>query len=271
MMELRNKERSVFVLGCFILACYLNSVESNEHTGHGNRINRFLFNKVDEPNTIYSSVTLCCTCNDFDKTNTCYEKCRNRGGSDLCFGKLCSTTATLLNGRFYLVSGCVSEDTCRQERAIYGKRPGCDTLDKGVVRNGTKCGYCCQSRDVITHGTEAARECRYNLDRMMEHVYDQNSIITGTTEPTVTSDSCQGNACSVSASHIGTSALPTKHSLEEICTSDAAHAGKIFFPYPDDDRRFIECDAHGKGYIFPCSTGLVWNDKQQACVYVSEM
>ncbi|XP_052249573.1 uncharacterized protein LOC127857193 [Dreissena polymorpha] len=63
-----------------------------------------------------------------------------------------------------------------------------------------------------------------------------------------------------------TTARPTTASVFNPCTIDNLVAGNIFFPYPGDNRKFIECDKQGNPMQLTCPTRLVFSPDRKACV-----
>ena len=50
------------------------------------------------------------------------------------------------------------------------------------------------------------------------------------------------------------------------CTAQNIANGNIFFPYPGDVSRFIECTSQGQSLILACPTRLVYNAAKQGCI-----
>ncbi|XP_069115230.1 uncharacterized protein [Argopecten irradians] len=46
---------------------------------------------------------------------------------------------------------------------------------------------------------------------------------------------------------------------------DAQKLNKYYFPYPKDETKFIQCDAHGNSFIMPCPPGQIWFDDILNC------
>lgn len=58
----------------------------------------------------------------------------------------------------------------------------------------------------------------------------------------------------------------TPHPHYNPCTREMIAMGKLFFPYPDDNRHYIRCDAWGEAFVMPCEPGTVWNQEASVCV-----
>jgi hypothetical protein len=50
------------------------------------------------------------------------------------------------------------------------------------------------------------------------------------------------------------------------CTPDGLYTLQYYYPYPNDDSRFIECDPWGQMYVKMCSQGSRWNSWISSCV-----
>ena len=51
------------------------------------------------------------------------------------------------------------------------------------------------------------------------------------------------------------------------CSNANIAQGLIYFAYPMDNTKFIECDLLGKAMVLQCNAGLVWNQQRLSCVY----
>ena len=51
------------------------------------------------------------------------------------------------------------------------------------------------------------------------------------------------------------------------CSNANVAMGLIYFAYPNDNTKFIECDLLGKAMVLQCQAGLVWNQQRLSCVY----
>ena len=50
------------------------------------------------------------------------------------------------------------------------------------------------------------------------------------------------------------------------CTADNIAKGLIFFAYPGDDTKFIECDRNGQPQTLSCPSRLVYSSARQSCL-----
>ena len=50
------------------------------------------------------------------------------------------------------------------------------------------------------------------------------------------------------------------------CTAANLAAGKIFFPYPNDNTKFIECNRLGQPQVLSCPSRLVYSAMRQSCL-----
>ena len=50
------------------------------------------------------------------------------------------------------------------------------------------------------------------------------------------------------------------------CTADNIAKGIIFFAYPNDNTKFIECDAQGQPKVLSCPSRLVYSPTRQSCL-----
>lgn len=50
------------------------------------------------------------------------------------------------------------------------------------------------------------------------------------------------------------------------CTAANLAAGKIFFPYPNDNTKFIECNRLGQPQVLSCPSRLVYSALRQSCL-----
>lgn len=277
----------VLVLGFLGLVLNLEYVESSKHGDHGNRVKRFLFNKVAEPHISYGAVTLCCECNDFEEANSCYDKCKTESGEvnfKLCMGTLCSTTATLVNDRFYLVASCANESTCSQDRNTYSATKGCHTLSKPDMANGTKCGYCCQDPDLRVHGTNYSQYCTKNLNNLIAHTYGQHTdsgttlstravvrtCLSSTTTTTTTAPpktTTQPKTTTGQASNQQSGILD----IYKLCRSAVAKSNTYYLAYPGDETKFIQCDENGFAFLMSCSPTLIWNNNIKDCAFKDQV
>lgn len=51
------------------------------------------------------------------------------------------------------------------------------------------------------------------------------------------------------------------------CTQINLSQGKIYFAYPGDVHKFIECDLVGNANILVCPSNLVWDETILSCAY----
>jgi hypothetical protein len=49
------------------------------------------------------------------------------------------------------------------------------------------------------------------------------------------------------------------------CTQTAIQAGLLFFPYPSDSTKYIQCDLWGQAFVNSCPSRLQWNAALQTC------
>ncbi|CAC5407848.1 unnamed protein product [Mytilus coruscus] len=81
---------------------------------------------------------------------------------------------------------------------------------------------------------------------------------------------------------INTSPNPIKHSTPPIvaaattilktriqnpCTNANMAKGLMYFAYPEDPNKFIQCEQSGNALVESCNISLVWNQQRLACVY----
>lgn len=50
------------------------------------------------------------------------------------------------------------------------------------------------------------------------------------------------------------------------CTSANIAQGLIFFAYPNDNTKFIECNAQGQPQVLSCPSRLVYSPSRQSCL-----
>ncbi|XP_041378127.1 uncharacterized protein LOC121390392 [Gigantopelta aegis] len=51
------------------------------------------------------------------------------------------------------------------------------------------------------------------------------------------------------------------------CTQQHINNGQIYWPFPTDKSKFIECNANGVANVLSCPSGLLWDQTKVSCVY----
>lgn len=65
-----------------------------------------------------------------------------------------------------------------------------------------------------------------------------------------------------------TVAVPTP-AASNPCTPQSVLRGQLYFAYPGDNTKFIECDLQGNPSVLSCPTLLVWNQSILSCLYAA--
>ncbi|KAK3599239.1 hypothetical protein CHS0354_012849 [Potamilus streckersoni] len=73
---------------------------------------------------------------------------------------------------------------------------------------------------------------------------------------------CVGNGSIVSADC-------TKQSSTNPCTEENILLNKLFYPYPGDVHKFIQCDVWGKAWERDCPSGEEWDQTDLTCIVSS--
>lgn len=61
--------------------------------------------------------------------------------------------------------------------------------------------------------------------------------------------------------------LPTTTQAPNPCTSANIAQGNIYFPFPTDPTKFIQCAPNGLPQLGSCNPGMIWNQQRLACVF----
>merc|ERR1712137_65158 len=95
----------------------------------------------------------------------------------------------------------------------------------------------------------------------MNEIYHQDTTSCGSVQPVVTAPPQTLPPVTVAPVTQAPSTNP--------CTAQNLASGNIFFPYPSDNKKFIECNAQGQPLILSCPTRLVYDPSKTGCVLPS--
>lgn len=63
--------------------------------------------------------------------------------------------------------------------------------------------------------------------------------------------------------------VPTANTGYNPCTPQSVAVGQLYFAYPGDNNKFIECDLQGNPSVLSCPNLLVWDQSILSCIYAS--
>ncbi|XP_061186425.1 uncharacterized protein LOC133194494 [Saccostrea echinata] len=68
---------------------------------------------------------------------------------------------------------------------------------------------------------------------------------------------------------VTTTPAPVTVAFRNPCTASAIASGQIYFPYPNDNTKFMVCEGVDQVNIMVCPSPLIWDNTRQSCVYAA--